>query len=73
MTDPARSRLRLKVERVPCRRLEAQPCVEEHLACPYCFGSLEDVETGDHARFCDFEPGKDAISFGFPEGFFEHR
>jgi hypothetical protein len=60
--------------RVECRRLEqARPSVDQHLTCPYCFGARADVESGDHRRFCDFEPGRDPVSFGFPPGFFDHR
>ena len=35
--------------------------------CPYCFGGDKEVATGDHEKFCDFEPGKDPVSFGFPK------
>ncbi len=52
---------------VPCRRTgqSYDPC--EHVRCPYCFGTESDVAPGDHEKFCDFEPGKDPVSFGFPE------
>jgi hypothetical protein len=53
--------------RVRCRRTEQLLSVEEHKQCPYCFGELADIEGGDPARFCGFEPGEDPIHFGFPE------
>jgi len=52
---------------VYCRRLHRNLPVVEHKACPYCFGEQADIKTGDHEKFCDFEEGKDPISFGFPE------
>ena len=50
-----------------CRRLKRPRAIGDHKACPYCFGRVEDVESGEHERFCDFQPGKDPICFGFPE------
>lgn len=54
---------------VYCRRLERPLPLHEHLDCAYCFGNKADVRTTEHSCFCDFEPGKDPIHFGFPEGF----
>ena len=50
-----------------CRRIERPLPIGEHEACSYCFGKVEDVETGDHARFCDFQKGRDPVNFGFPQ------
>lgn len=55
-------------ELVTCRRLHVDRSVDEHLACPYCFGKAKDVAKGDRACFCDFQPGVDPVCFGFPEG-----
>ena len=52
---------------VVCRRLKRPLPVGEHKNCSYCFGDVGDVETGEYARFCDYEEGKDPICFGFPE------
>lgn len=52
---------------VHCRRLDRLLPVAEHDACPYCFGEVAEIRTADHAVFCDFRPGEDPISFGFPE------
>ena len=49
-----------------CRRIHLPLAVADHKSCPYCFGAESDVRTGDHAKFCDFEEGKDPICFGFP-------
>jgi hypothetical protein len=49
-----------------CRRLLRPLAIAEHLTCSYCFGKQKDVRTGDYRLFCDFEPGKDPIAFGFP-------
>jgi hypothetical protein len=56
-----------------CRRLERKLPVREHLACPYCDGREADVRSADHARFCDFEKGRDPIVFGFPDTHGRHR
>jgi len=50
-----------------------KPC-DEHLACPYCFGKSRDViEAGDRRRFCDYDPERDSVSFGFPAESSRHR
>ena len=54
---------------VYCRRLERQLPVTEHVECPYCFGKPDEVQAAEHGRFCDFEPGKDPIHFGFPSDY----
>ncbi len=54
-------------DKVRCRRTGRDRPVREHLICPYCFGEKEEVASADHDRFCDFEQGKDPMSFGFPE------
>jgi len=54
-------------EQVHCRRLATLRTVEEHLGCPYCFGKRADVEGGDRGAFCDYQPGVDPVTFGFPE------
>lgn len=51
---------------VPCRRVQRSYEVEEHLRCPYCFGTQDEIRTGDYRCFCNFEPGVDPIAFGFP-------
>jgi hypothetical protein len=53
---------------VMCRRLKRPLPIAEHRQCLYCFGEPEDVGTGDHPRFCDFDPERDPINFGFPDG-----
>jgi hypothetical protein len=63
MSDERPSELKM----VPCRRTGQEYDCNEHVRCPYCFGEEKDVETGDHEQFCDFEPGKDPVSFGFPD------
>jgi hypothetical protein len=59
--------------RVPCRRQAVERSLREHLACPYCFGTAADVRTHDHARFCDFDPKRDPIAFGFPDRLGRYR
>ena len=53
-------------EKVPCPRLDKLRTVEEHEDCPYCFGSPDDVKAGPRPKFCDFDPEKDPLNFGFP-------
>ena len=66
MTDPEKPESADGSE-VHCRRIHRKLPVAEHLRCSYCFGKLEDVESAEHERFCDFCEGKDPITFGFPE------
>ncbi len=59
-------------EQVPrkiyCVRNGCMKVANEHMGCPYCFGrKREVVEEGEHKDFCDFDPDKDPISFGFPQ------
>ncbi|MCB9915548.1 MAG: hypothetical protein H6828_10425 [Planctomycetes bacterium] len=51
---------------VPCRRTGQEYDCREHERCPYCFGSRGDVARGKHEEFCDFDPERDPVSFGFP-------
>ena len=51
---------------VYCNRLEHLLPVDEHAGCAYCHGAVKDIETGEHERFCGFDPTKDPIHFGFP-------
>ncbi len=51
---------------VRCRRTGQEFDTTTHTRCPYCYGSKDDVATGDHSKFCDFKPGEDPVCFGFP-------
>lgn len=55
-------------QRVQCRRVDQARTVEEHRSCPYCFGRAADVASGERPRFCDYQPGADPVTFGFPPG-----
>ena len=59
-------RVGYRVIKVFCRRVERQLSVEEHAQCPYCNGREDLIRTAKHERFCDYQPGVDPISFGFP-------
>ena len=52
---------------VMCRRLGHARDVQEHVSCPYCYGLAEEVGTGEHDRFCDYDAERDPILFGFPD------
>ncbi len=54
-------------QKVQCPRIDRARTVDEHEDCPYCFGSPEDVAAGRRAKFCDFDPEKDPLVFGFPQ------
>lgn len=56
------------VKAVFCKRLGKQLPVEEHSDCVYCHGSIDEIKSADHERFCEFDPAKDPVHFGFPEG-----
>lgn len=51
-----------------CRRTGEQVRTLEHERCPYCFGRLAEIESGQHELFCDYREGVDPVHFGFPEG-----
>lgn len=53
---------------VHCRRTGQDYDAGTHERCPYCFGQSSDVRPGAHGEFCDFDPDKDPVSFGFPPG-----
>ena len=54
--------------KVYCVRNRLMKDAAEHIGCPYCFGKKREViEDGKHLEFCDYDPDKDPISFGFPE------
>ncbi len=55
-------------EGVFCMRLEARLPAAEHAQCAYCHGAKADIAPGEHKEFCNFDPEKDPIHFGFPEG-----
>lgn len=60
--------------RVPCVRcLDRSLAIEEHLACPYCFGGAADVASMQRSRFCDFDAKRDPVVFGFPATHGRHR
>ncbi|MBI5535435.1 MAG: hypothetical protein HY898_22085 [Deltaproteobacteria bacterium] len=55
-------------KKVYCVRNRLMKDANEHASCPYCFGKKhEAIEKGERSDFCDFNPDKDPISFGFPE------
>lgn len=66
MTDDAKKKELPMTRPVLCRRVGREFDLDEHQKCPYCYGHAEDIATGDHERFCEFKPGVDPVSFGFP-------
>ena len=55
-------------KKVYCLRNRLMKPTQEHMGCPYCFGKKHEViENGERCDFCDFNPDKDPVSFGFPE------
>lgn len=52
--------------RVFCRRVQRELPVHEHQGCPYCHAEQQ-VDTAVHAKFCNFDPEQDPVSFGFPD------
>lgn len=51
---------------IPCKRTGESFDPKIHLRCPYCFGGEAEVRSGEREGFCDFNPEKDPVSFGFP-------
>ncbi len=64
MTDTSNDGLEDKG--IHCRRVDKKLAPCEHEACPYCHGSKAQVETGEHGLFCNYDPEKDPVHFGFP-------
>ena len=65
MRDEA-SGARIRLKDLRCRRTGQMLTPAEHHACPYCFGKEDEIGKGGYETFCDYEKGKDPISFGFP-------
>jgi len=53
-------------KKVECRRVNKAVSADEHKQCPYCFGTVTEICSGRHETFCDYDPEKDPVSFGFP-------
>lgn len=53
-------------ELVFCQRIQEPLSVGEHKKCAYCHGTLEAVRDGRHEEFCDYDPDRDPLQFGFP-------
>lgn len=66
--SPAMRPIAMAPGEVWCHRLEKPLPAAEHLKCLYCFGDARAVGTGDRKSFCDFDPAKDPINIGFPDG-----
>ncbi|MCA9592026.1 MAG: hypothetical protein KC776_01910 [Myxococcales bacterium] len=57
----------VRLETLRCRRTGEMYSVDEHEQCPYCSADAEAIrKSGKHEDFCDFCPGTDPVSFGFP-------
>jgi len=52
---------------IPCQRVQRPLSSRKHLRCPYCFGDENAVKAGKHADFCEFNPDRDPVNFGFPQ------
>jgi hypothetical protein len=51
-----------------CLRNHSSKEAGEHMACPYCFGKKRElIEDGERKDFCDYDPDKDPVTFGFPD------
>jgi hypothetical protein len=66
---PGQKKLKEKIEtseQVYCQRIQEPVSVDEHKKCAYCFGTVEAVVEGNHEEFCDYDPDRDPLQFGFP-------
>ena len=66
MDERDESEPELRLKRLICKRTGEQVGLDEHEHCPYCFGRMAEIEQGQHESFCDYRPGEDPVSFGFP-------
>jgi hypothetical protein len=53
---------------VTCRRIGKRLPPDEHARCAYCHGDKAEIQTGEHGKFCNYDPNKDPVHFGFPPG-----
>lgn len=67
MTDPRKKLPTTTAKPQHCPRLGREVPEAEHRDCPYCFGDDAGIAKGDRKEYCDFEPGKDPVHFGFPD------
>lgn len=59
-------RPRIEVKTLRCRRTGQMYEVPTHAKCPYCFADDDTIARGGtYKDFCDFDPDKDPIHFGF--------
>jgi len=56
----------LRLKQLRCRRLDRLVDLDEHESCPYCFGRREELASGRYEAFCDWQPGRDPVHYGFP-------
>ena len=56
----------LRLKRLLCKRTGQQYTLERHERCPYCWGDRQRIERGRHEDFCDYDPERDPLHFGFP-------
>ncbi len=63
----------VRLTRLLCKRTGEQYDLQEHQRCPYCWGGRERLERGRHADFCDYDPERDPVHFGFPAETARHR
>ena len=57
----------MRVKTLRCRRTGQMFQVSVHARCPYCFADDDTIaKGGQYERFCDYDPEKDPINFGFP-------
>jgi len=55
-----------RIKQLRCRRVDRLVDLAEHEACPYCFGHRQELSSGRYETFCDWQPDRDPVHFGFP-------
>lgn len=66
--DQAKTGHEPRLKSLLCKRTGERVAPTEHERCPYCFGKLAEIGTGQHEAFCDYHEGVDPLKFGFPGG-----
>ena len=56
------------VAHIRCRRTGQLYSLAECPRCPYCYGDDDAVASARREEYCDFDPKRDPVHFGFPPG-----
>ena len=50
-----------------CQRFHRDVTGQAVSDCPYYAGAKAGLQSDNPRRFCEYQPGRDAVSYGFPQ------